>query len=59
MTTADTHILEINESDQTNRFMQILLIAAIAASGISMLFSIGTAMVSANGSQTNSVIVDQ
>jgi len=48
MSTADTHILEIDESGNANRFMQILLIAAIAASGISMLFSIGTAIASAS-----------
>ena len=55
MTTADQHILESNESGNTNRFMQVLLIAAIAASGISMLFSIGTAVVSASDQPTASV----
>lgn len=32
---------------QSNRFVPLLLVAAIAASGLSMLFSIGTAMASA------------
>jgi len=59
MTTADTHILETSESEQSNRFMQILLIAAIAASGISMLFSIGTAFASASDQSTTSVATDQ
>gem|GEM_PF-2984575 len=48
MTTADQHILESEQSGHTNRMMQFLLIAAIAASGISMIFSIGTAVVSAS-----------
>ncbi len=38
-----------------NKLMQALLIAAIAASGLSMIFSIGTAYVSANQSSTQSV----
>ncbi|MBL4808944.1 MAG: hypothetical protein JKY43_02665 [Phycisphaerales bacterium] len=38
-----------------NKLMQALLIAAIAASGLSMIFSIGTAFVSA--SQDSSVAV--
>jgi hypothetical protein len=59
MTTANTHILETSESDQSNRFMQILLIAAIAASGISMLFSIGTAFASASDQAPASVSADQ
>ena len=33
-----------------NRLVPVLLVAAIAASGLSMLFSIGTAMASASGS---------
>ncbi len=55
MTTADQHILQTTESGNSNRFMQVLLIAAIAASGISMLFSIGTAVVSASDQPTASV----
>jgi hypothetical protein len=38
-----------------NKLMQALLIAAIAASGLSMIFSIGTAYVSANQDSTQSV----
>jgi len=59
MTTADTHILEIDESESSNRLMQILLIAAIAASGLSMVFSIGTAFASASGQPAASVATDQ
>lgn len=59
MTTAETHILETDETDTTNRFMQILLIAAIAASGLSMVFSIGTAVASASDQPAASVATDQ
>jgi len=59
MTTADTHILETDEHDHTNRLMQILLIAAIAASGLSMVFSIGTAVASASDHPTSSIALDQ
>jgi len=59
MTTADTHILESDESNDANRFMQILLIAAIAASGLSMVFSIGTAVASASDQPAASVAADQ
>jgi len=38
-----------------NKLMQALLIAAIAASGLSMIFSIGTAFVSASQDSTPSV----
>lgn len=55
MTTADQHINDAPGSDQKNRFMQILLIAAIAASGISMLFSIGTAVASASDQSAQSI----
>ncbi len=58
MTAADTHILESDESNDANRFMQILLIAAIAASGISMLFSIGTAVASASDQSAPAVATD-
>ena len=49
MSTAEQHISELSASEHANpnRLMQALLIAAIAASGISMIFSIGTAVVSA------------
>ncbi len=59
MTAADTHIHESDESNNTNRLMQILLIAAIAASGLSMVFSIGTAVASASGQSPASVAGDQ
>lgn len=50
MTTAEQHINETQEQSFTggNRLMQALLIAAIAASGLSMIFSVGTAMASAS-----------
>ena len=38
-----------------NKLMQALLIAAIAASGLSMIFSIGTAFVSASQDSTASI----
>jgi len=38
-----------------NKLMQALLIAAIAASGLSMIFSIGTAFVSASQDSSASV----
>ena len=38
-----------------NKLMQALLIAAIAASGLSMIFSIGTAYVSASQDSNQSV----
>jgi len=59
MTTANTTILEPSESENTNRLMQILLIAAIAASGLSMIFSIGTAVASASGQSQSSVALGQ
>ena len=40
---------------QGNKLMQALLIAAIAASGLSMIFSIGTAFVSASQDSSQSV----
>lgn len=57
MTTAQ-HI-EHEQSASQNRFMQALLIAAIAASGLSMIFSIGTAVASASGQPVASVASDQ
>ena len=50
MSTAEQH-LESNEHasfTNGNRLMQALLIAAIAASGLSMIFSVGTAIASAS-----------
>ncbi|MFG0246642.1 MAG: hypothetical protein ACF8MF_11405 [Phycisphaerales bacterium JB052] len=49
MSTADQHISERSSDSQSsgNRLMQALLIAAIVASGASMVFSVGTAVVSA------------
>ncbi len=58
MTTAQTIIDETHESNQSNRLMQALLIAAIAASSLSMIFSIGTAVVSAAGQPTSTVAID-
>lgn len=53
MSTAEQHIDELQgqSHDTGNRLMRALLIAAIATSGISMVFSIGTAMASASGQQ--------
>ena len=58
MTTANQIISESNESENNNRFMQILLIAAIAASSLSMIFSIGTAVVSASAQPVASVATE-
>ncbi len=55
MTTADQHMDQMTESGNPNRLMQALLIAAIAASGISMIFSIGTAVASAGDQPAASV----
>ncbi|MFK7758338.1 MAG: hypothetical protein AB8C13_00140 [Phycisphaerales bacterium] len=43
------------QSAGENKLMQALLIAAIAASGLSMIFSIGTAYVSASQDTNQSV----
>ncbi len=59
MTTADQHIDETHQAGDTNRLMQGLLIAAIAASAISMVFSIGTAVASASDQPVASVATDQ
>lgn len=40
--------LQAEQSAPGNRLMQALLIAAIAASSLSMVFSVGTAMASAS-----------
>lgn len=58
MTTANEHITQTDGSDHTNRLMQVLLIAAIAASGLSMIFSIGTAVVSASDGSGASIAAD-
>lgn len=49
MSTADQHINDHPSGEQApgNRLMQALLIAAIAASALSMIFSVGTAVASA------------
>lgn len=41
------HGLLEGHHDQSNRFVPLLLVAAIAASGLSMIFSIGAAIASA------------
>lgn len=50
MTTAQQHALDPEqfEAQSTGKLMQALLIAAIAASGISMIFSVGTAVAAAS-----------
>ena len=58
MTTADTHIQETSESGNPNRLMQTLLIAAIAASALSMVFSVGTAVASASDQPAAKVAAD-
>jgi len=58
MTTANTHIEQEQKAENTNRLMQMLLIAAIAASGLSMVFSIGTAVASASEQPAASVAAD-
>lgn len=52
MSTAEQHLEPDEQASFTNgnRLMQALLIAAIAASGLSMIFSVGTAMASAGQS---------
>ncbi|MHA7814136.1 MAG: hypothetical protein ACX94C_12205 [Phycisphaerales bacterium] len=52
MTTAEQHLETQENASFTNgnRLMQALLIAAIAASSLSMIFSVGTAMASASDS---------
>lgn len=56
MSTAEQHIESHDQASFThgNRLMQALLIAAIAASGLSMIFSVGTAMASAGESHEQS-----
>lgn len=52
MSTAEIHTEPHEKPSFTNgnRLLQALLIAAIAASGLSMIFSVGTAMASADQS---------
>tara|TARA_E500000318_G_scaffold17776_5_gene18257 strand:+ start:9135 stop:9326 length:192 start_codon:yes stop_codon:yes gene_type:complete len=52
MSTAEQHLDSNEQASFTNgnRVMQALLIAAIAASSLSMIFSVGTAMASADQS---------
>lgn len=61
MTTAEQHLETQENASFTNgnRLMQALLIAAIAASSLSMIFSVGTAMASASdsGSETGAAQV--
>ncbi len=61
MSTAEQHISELSsESHATgNRLMQALLIAAIVASGVSMVFSIGTAVVSAGQQPAAGVAISE
>ncbi len=53
MSTAEQHLDAQDQGSFTNgsRLMQVLLIAAIAASRMSMIFSVGTAMASAGQEQ--------
>ncbi|MFG0313568.1 MAG: hypothetical protein ACF8LL_05210 [Phycisphaerales bacterium] len=53
MSTAEQHLDAQEQGSFTNgnRLMQALLIAAIAASSLSMIFSVGTAMASAGQEQ--------
>ena len=53
MSTAERHLDAQDQGSFTNgsRLMQVLLIAAIAASSLSMIFSVGTAMASAGQEQ--------
>jgi len=62
MSTADQHILDPHEAPgpdtgTDNKLMQVLLIAAIAASGLSMVFSIGTAVASASDQSPEAQVV--
>ena len=56
-TTAPSEMIEQSDAPLAgqNKLMQALLIAAIAASGLSMIFSIGTAFVSASQDSSASV----
>ena len=61
MSTADQHISDLPSESQAhgNKLMQALLIAAIVASGVSMVFSIGTAVVSAGQQPAAGVAVSE
>ena len=56
-TTAPSEMIEQDGTPLAgqNKLMQALLIAAIAASGLSMIFSIGTAFVSASQDSSASI----
>ncbi len=60
MTTADQHHAELSASaNDENRLMKVLLIAAITASAVSMIFSVGTTIVSAQMSSTPAASVEK
>ncbi|MBL4590546.1 MAG: hypothetical protein JKY96_01160 [Phycisphaerales bacterium] len=60
MTTVDQHQQELSASATgENRLMKALLIAAITASALSMLFSVGTTIVSAQMSGAPAASVDK
>lgn len=58
MNTAQQHIEDHAGESQSpgNRLMQALLIAAIAASSLSMVFSVGTAMASTSDQQPSAEV---
>ncbi len=60
MTTVDQHQSELTASSTgDNKLMKALLIAAITASALSMIFSVGTTIVSAQMSGNSAVVVDE
>ena len=61
MSTAEQHIDAQDGQQHTagNRLMQALLIAAIVASSLSMVFSVGTAMASAGQEASAGVAVSE
>ncbi len=60
MTTADQHQSELSASaSNENRLMKALLIVAITASALSMIFSVGTTIVSAQMSGAPVASVDK
>lgn len=59
MHTADQHQNPLQASaNGENRLMKVLLIAAITASALSMLFSVGTTIVSAQMTAANAATAD-
>ncbi len=58
MNLAQQHIDDHQDAQQSpgSRLMQALLIAAIAASSLSMIFSVGTAMASASDQQPSAEV---